>query len=322
MTEEEKELEESIALAEKYYAESGKSKVKDIYDEDDEQDDEQDEAYEPYVLKHSEARSQKQSKRSKQVWKLLLIAAVVIVIAAGAYLVRYVLSHKRSQDKIEDLRNNNRIEDTTDQADNSETDVHPAASVDIPVDFDQLQQENADAYAWIYVPNTVIDYPILQHPTDNTFYLRRDITKTDSMDGSIFTEDYNAKDFHDFHTVIYGHNMSNGSMFRDLHKFEDREFADANRYFYIYTPDAIRTYQIFAIYSRDDRHLLYSLDFSDETTRRNYIDSILEQQDLIDGFVYEDVDVTVDNNIITLSTCNEYSDQRFLVQGVLVSEEK
>ena len=93
--------------------------------------------------------------------------------------------------------------------------------IDIPVDFDSLQKENPDIYAWITIPDTVIDYPIVQSSEDNAYYLNHSAEKTDSASGAIYSENYNKKNFDDPITLLYGHNMKDGSMFAGLHKYEE-----------------------------------------------------------------------------------------------------
>ena len=86
------------------------------------------------------------------------------------------------------------------------------------VDFADLQENtNGDIYAWIHIPDTKIDYPVLQHPTDNSYYLNHNLDGSRGYPGCIYTEDYNKKDFTDPNTVLYGHNMKNGTMFAGLH---------------------------------------------------------------------------------------------------------
>ena len=78
------------------------------------------------------------------------------------------------------------------------------STVEIPIDFQTLQNMNPDIYAWIKVPGTVIDYPIVQSGTDNSYYLNHSVEHDENKAGAIFTEDYNTKTFEDPNTVIYG----------------------------------------------------------------------------------------------------------------------
>lgn len=192
----------------------------------------------------------------------------------------------------------------------------------IPVDFAALQKQNPDVYAWITIPDTEIDYPILQSPEDNRFYLEHSIDGSESAEGCIFTENFNSKDFEDPNTVIYGHNMKNGSMFGGLHDYRDRDFFDQNREVMICTPDAVRRYEIFAAYFYDDRHILESFDFDDPWIYRQYLNRIFAIRDM-NACIDRDIDVGVEDRIITLSTCyGAQHDVRFLVQAVLLTIEK
>lgn len=191
----------------------------------------------------------------------------------------------------------------------------------IPVKFEELQEVNPDVYAWITVPGTDIDYPILQHASDNSYYLMHNIDGSYGYPGCIYTENMNSKDFTDNNTVIYGHNMKNGSMFAQLHKFEDPDFFDANREVLIYLPGEVLHYTIFATHIYDDRHLLYSFDFTDPEVYQKYLDSIFSTRDM-SANIDKDITVTTDDQIITLVTCiGSQPNNRLLVQAVLTDRE-
>lgn len=191
----------------------------------------------------------------------------------------------------------------------------------IPVKFEELQAVNPDVYAWITVPGTDIDYPILQHASDNTYYLMHNIDGSYGYPGCIYTENMNSKDFTDNNTVIYGHNMKNGSMFAQLHKFEDPDFFKENKEVLIYLPDEVLHYTIFAAHIYDDRHLLYSFDFTDPEVYQKYLDSIFSTRDM-SANIDKDITVTTDDQIITLVTCiGSQPTNRLLVQAVLTDRE-
>ena len=191
----------------------------------------------------------------------------------------------------------------------------------IPVKFEELQSVNPDVYAWITVPGTEIDYPILQHPSDNSYYLMHNIDGSYGYPGCVYTENLNSKDFTDNNTVIYGHNMKNGSMFAQLHKFEDPDFFNENREVLIYLPDEVLHYTVFAAHIYDDRHLLYSFDFTDPEVYQKYLDSIFSIRDM-NANIDKDITVTTDDQIITLVTCiGSQPNNRLLVQAVLTGRE-
>lgn len=201
--------------------------------------------------------------------------------------------------------------------------LNPGAmnSIDIrTIDFEALQLRNPDVYAWIEVPGTNVDYPILQHETDNSYYLTHTIDHEKTISASIYTENYNAKDFDDLHTVIYGHNMKNGTMFRTLHNFEEADFFNEHKDVIIYLPGETRYYEIFAAYTFDNRHLLFSYDWTDATEHKDYLDEVLSGSGT--RFHIDNTrTLTGDDKIITLSTCVNSGDstKRYLVQAVLVS---
>lgn len=189
----------------------------------------------------------------------------------------------------------------------------------IDIDFDALQTENEHIYAWINVPGTDIDYPVLQHPEDNTFYLEHNIDGSEGYPGCIYTEYYNSKNWEDKNTILYGHNMRDGSMFADLHDFENQENFDENRFIYIFTEEQIFVYEIFAAYEYSDAHILLGYDTRDEDYFADYIEEIYKNEGENNHFD-TDIPVTPEDRMITLSTCvGGQSDRRFLVQGVLVA---
>ena len=192
---------------------------------------------------------------------------------------------------------------------------------EIPIDFAKLQEINPELYAWIEIPGTVIDYPIAQHDgQDQSYYLTHSMYGEKQSAGCIHTQNLNSKDFTDPNTVIYGHNMKNGSMFKGLHSFEDRTFFDENRYVYIYTPEHVLTYEIFAAYETDSYHLLVTYDFDDPEVYERYLNYITGLESMYVN-IRKDVEVDKDDRIITLSTCvGGRPNSRYLVQAVLLED--
>lgn len=190
------------------------------------------------------------------------------------------------------------------------------------IDFAELKATvNPDIYAWIYIPDTLIDYPVLQHPADNLYYLEHNLDGSRGYPGCIYTEDYNARDFSDPNTVVYGHNMKNGTMFAGLHKFEDSTYFGEHPYIYIYTEEGLYVYGIFAAYESGNEHILYNNDFASEYAYSGYLEDIFAVRSM-NSNIKEDMEVTTRDRIITLSTCvANRADRRYLVQGVLLNGE-
>lgn len=251
----------------------------------------------------------------KKYYKIIAViaaAVAVLCVAIGIYQYQKEKNAGAEYDKVREEAE-------------KEPSVTPEAEKDpvkIPIDFATLQKENSDVYAWIKIENTNIDYPILRKEGDNGYYLTHTMENKESPEGSIFTEDYNSTDFEDPNTVIYGHDMKNGSMFQNLLEYQDKEFFDKNREVIIYTPDAIRHYKIFAAYLYDDRHLMESFDFNIKSIYQAYLDSIFSMRNM-NAQIDTTAEIGTDDKIITLSTCyGNQSDKRYLVQAVLVSIEK
>ena len=265
----------------------------------------------------------------KKTWKILCAVALVGCLISGGYILHYRQNQKHAEELYEEAKK------TAEQSDKPDKETPPTpveatetpvptpteVPVEIPIDFSSLQKENEDIYAWIKIDGTNVDYPVVQSSTDDTFYIHRGIDKEDLYAGAIYTEMQNAKDFSDPNTVLYGHNMKDGSMFATLHNFRDRDFFDQHREILIYTPEHILHYTIFAAYTYDDRHILNSFDFSDQKVFQNYLDEIYNIRSM-DAYTLDKPKVTAKDKIITLSTCmGSNASTRYLVQGVLTETE-
>ncbi|HBA69898.1 MAG TPA: SrtB family sortase [Lachnospiraceae bacterium] len=193
---------------------------------------------------------------------------------------------------------------------------------DREVDFEDLKENvNEDIYAWVYIPDSKIDYPVLQHPIDNYYYLNYNLDGSYGYPGCIYTESYNKRDFSDPLTVMYGHNMKNGTMFAGLHKYEDAEYFKGHPYVYIYTPEKLYVYRIFVSHEYSSEHLLYRQDYTKKSEFEKYINRIMAVRGMNCNRA-EDVEVTADSHILVLSTCMaDKPDNRYLVQGVLLNED-
>ena len=248
--------------------------------------------------------------KKRVIWLLALILAGAIFLGCAVYFIRDYL-HYRS---ITDIG----------AYDNFSVVSHIKKEVEVPINFDELEKINEDIYAWINIPGDdpekpLVDYPILQsNPNDDdNYYLDHNVNRKSSVYGAIYTQNYNNKDFGDFNTLIYGHNMRNGTMFGSLKKYKDKTYFDSHRDINIYMPGRILKYRIFAAYVFDDRHILLNFDFTNKVEREVYLDEVFNQRKLSDN-ISNDVTVGADDKIITLSTCTSNDGERYLVQGVLV----
>ncbi len=130
------------------------------------------------------------------------------------------------------------------------------------VDFDALQEENPDIFAWLYIPRTGIDLPVLQSPVSDEFYKTHGADGKENTDGALYTEMPNMMDMCDFNTVIHGSDEGEKSLFASLHKLEDPIFFEENKEFYIYLKDNVLTYEIIAAYYDDGSDILRRFDYT------------------------------------------------------------
>lgn len=248
--------------------------------------------------------------KKKIIWLSVLIVSGAIFLGCAIYFVWDYL-HYRS---FTDIGAYNNVS-LSSQSGNE---------VNVPINFEELSRVNEDIYAWINIPgddpeSPLVDYPVLQSSpdVDNNYYLKHNVNKKSSVYGAIYTQNYNNKDFSDFNTLIYGHDMNNGTMFGSLKKYRDKTFFDNHRDINIYMPGRVLKYRIFAAYVFDDRHILLNYDFSNEAARELYLEEALNQRKLSANYS-DDIEVGVNDKIITLSTCTSNKGERYLVQGVLV----
>ncbi len=186
---------------------------------------------------------------------------------------------------------------------------------DKSVDFQMLRETNEDIYAYIFIPNTNVDYPIVQHLTDDSFYLNHNLDLSKGYPGTIYTERCNNRDFNDVVTLVYGHNMLNGTMFATLHNYEEEEFFEENRYVFVYTPAGVIVYEIFAAVTYSDEHIMNTYDFEQQIQFEKFIKKVYSVED-DNAHFREDIVPSYEDDILVLSTCCSNPDKRYIVCAV------
>ncbi len=189
-----------------------------------------------------------------------------------------------------------------------------AESSDSPVpmsriDLDSLQEINSEAIGWIEIPDTIISYPMV-HSTDNRYYLSHTFRKESNKSGSIFLETSNSADFSDLHTIIYGHNMKNGSMFAGLKDYSSKSYLDAHPYIYIDLADGSHCYQIFSCHEASVSDNCYTIGYQPDDIYAAFLES-MQAASLYDT----GVEVGIEDYVVTLSTCTKNGTKRFVVHA-------
>jgi len=182
-----------------------------------------------------------------------------------------------------------------------------ANALPIEVDYNKTDEYNKDIIGWIYCPETNINYPVL-HAADNNYYLRRMANKKYNIAGSIFMDYRNKGDFSDINTIIYGHNMKNGTMFSDLMNYKNDNYFDSHPYIYYDTEDKSYIFKIIGGKVVDPSDKIFST-FSDETEMQDYLAGCTPKY-----LFNQDTDIYSINRLVTLSTCsNDAGTMRYVL---------
>ena len=270
---------------------------------------------------------------SKGLSRNALIAILVICLAGAiagvAYLVSAGLEIQQTQQRQEQTPTPTAPADVSSSSSAGETTGSASSAAepelpDNPIDFASLRKKNSDIYAWITVPDTNVNYAVLQNPLDNSFYLSHNEDKEESRSGAVYSELYNTKDFTDPVTMLYGHNGFGDTFFTTLHYYRDQEFFDSHPEFYIYTPGHIYTYTVVSAFIADDRHIFSVYNFSKEDQLLQFEYDITHSGSVYSA-VRDGVQLDEKSRFVVLSTCNPVEighTGRFLVCGVLSDDTK
>lgn len=248
---------------------------------------------------------------------VFLVVLIVACVGAGFAGGRYLLD---TYTQIKDVENAQsivpRLPEGVEVQEDEDTQVGT-------IDFAALQESNPDIYAWIYIPNTNVNYAVCQSAKSNDYYLSHDADGKESQVGAIFSEaQFNHQDFEDPVTVLYGHNGYADTMFSNLHEYERQEYLAGHERIYIYTPGHVRTYQVFSTFSAGERHIMDAFNFQTDEGFMTFV-NYLKNPDAIDAHVV-DVPVEAGDKVLVLSTCGTgvlEAQGRYLVCGVLIDDQ-
>ena len=249
-------------------------------------------------------RGRRRKRKGGVLSNLILAVAIVVFCVSGFQLIRIgkgYLDGRSEYEKVRDVALTN-----------------PDEQEGFRVDFEELMKSNPDTVGWIrfYPEPSQISYPIVQGE-DNERYLHETFSANENTLGAIFLNVDNSADYSDKNTIIYGHRMRDGSMFRHLQDYEDESFWKDNPYFYIYTPDGKEiTYHIYSYAVVNAVSDTYLTEFGDDESYQEFLDMTMETSEYDTG-----VEVDAEDTIVTLSTCTSANDEnRIVVRGVKEKE--
>ena len=235
-------------------------------------------------------KTKKRRKRKFSIVNLLLILVLAVSIGAGVYAAANIFK------TTEEIK----------QSDESYEYVLGEASHDDYVgniDFEVLKTINPDVVGWIKMENTPINYPVVYNPEKGDYYLKHLFTGEYNNAGCLFIDVHNKSDMSDRNTVIYGHNMHNGSMFAALEKYKDPSFYQTHKELYYYTSDG-RVFRLepFAGYITTGEDMYVQVEFNTKSSYKEYIDSKIAKSTF-----QSDVELLPKDKIVTLSTCSYHT---------------
>lgn len=255
---------------------------------------------------------------------IILVSVLVIgVIIAGWQLGKIFLGYQRDRSAYDDLASQaisglaeqDEASAKKDDEDDAEQTQTGASEVPISVDWDFLRSVNPDIVGWIYCPNTIINYPVVQ-TTEHEFYLDHGFDKKPNGAGTIFADKDSVTGVLLSNYIIYGHNMKDNSMFGTFQGYVSENYFHDNPTLYFLTPD--RSYRVDLVCA----HIVDSLEenfptyFGSEGDYQAYINKITSNA----FWVNRDA-LTTEHQMLTMSTCTygtQYADARLLLHGMLV----
>ncbi len=249
-------------------------------------------------------------KKSGIIFLLLVGVFVFSTYKISCFLLETNNNNKLKEDLITEVITENKVDNNIDN--NTLEDPQKFS-----VDFAKLLSKNSDTKGWIRYNSNKIDYPIVQ-ASDNDYYLHRDFLKRNNMAGSIFM-DYRNTGIDDQNVILFGHSMADGSMFGSLRDMLNKGFFDIpdNNFIEVVNlSNDILRYQIFSYYTIEKEEYYITPRFTNDKEYLTFLNTLKKR-----SFHNFDVDLTISDRILTLSTCYGYENttKRKVVHAKLVA---
>lgn len=239
----------------------------------------------------------------KIIRRALIVVFAAVFVFSGYNLIKIFTEDKQGEEFYSSIQSKY-TKPTPPDAEEEKKNPLP-----ISVDFTALKEKNSDIVGWLILPETELNYPVVQ-AEDNEKYLRRDLEGKKLTAGTLFV-DYRCKNAGaDANHIIYGHNMRNGSMFKTITDYKSQKFFEENPVLYYLTPDKNFKIEPIAGLIVPDDNRLYDLNLS-KAKMVEYINENKSNSTFSSDTVYTEQD-----SFITLSTCSkEYENARFVLIG-------
>lgn len=270
---------------------------------------------------HKGKHGAKANPRRCKTTATIFLISIALVVGSGFMLAQEIGQYKESAATYAKLSDYLTVQDDPSVENEGEavTEGNEASTALLPsVDFAALLEEGPDVKAWLELPGTVISYPVVQCE-DNSYYLKHLYDGTANKNGCPFIDYENEPDFSDNNTIIYGHNMRDGSMFSSLREYAEQSYFDEHPQMYLMTPEGSYLVELFSAFITSPSEAgsatsPWALSWKDDGAYTTWLTAMQER-----SLIKSDVSVTSSDRVITLSTCTNSGQDRFIVMGKLVS---
>ena len=285
-----------------------------------------------FFLRSRKAKRGPVGKNYKKVNIVVILLCMALAFTSAMMIYKDLAQYKESKAAYDKLYHSVATADSADLPTVSDTNAEtPSEHIDpqaehthispetISVDFEALHAAAPDVIGWLYQKDSIINYPVVQCE-NNDYYLSHLFDGTPSKVGSLFADFENKPDFSDKNTIVYGHNMRDGSMLATLNCYADQSYFEENPKMYLDTPHGGYSVEIFSAFSAKTSESgtdvsPWRLDFKDDGAYSTWIANMVARSVIETGVM-----VTGSDKVLTLSTCNADGSQRFIVMGKLIQK--
>ena len=250
-------------------------------------------------------KKNKSKKYKKAILNLILyIILLSILIYSGIKIFKWYKDKTNNNKIVEQIKSTVIVEENNEDGNEN----------GYTVDFNKLKEQNNETIAWLKINNTNVEYPVVKG-TNNSFYLNHSFDKSKNSAGWIFADYKNKFDNTDKNIVIYGHNMRDGSMFGSMLNILDAKWYEneENTNITLYTENEKCIYKVFSIYKIENEDYYIKTEFKNDNEFEEFVKNLKKRS--IKDF---NVDISKDDNILTLSTCANNNKYRIVLHSVRV----
>ena len=274
------------------------------------------------VCRYRKGKSRKISPKTKAANIAVISLCAVLALGSGFLIVRDLSQYAESAGTYDGLAEHVEVPGRTGEPEEpgaeEETGREDSSTVLPVVDFEALRENGPDIIGWLNLPDTAINYPVTQ-TGDNEYYLHHLYDGTYNKVGCLFADYENQADFSDRNTIIYGHNMRDGSMFAALNEYDAQSYFDGHPQMYLVTPDGGYVMEVFSAFEAKPAESgsdtsPWRLNWKDDGAYTTWLSEMADR-----SVVETDVTVTSSDKVLTLSTCTPGGKSRFIVMGKLAA---